>query len=98
MPRNQPPPNRPSPITGGKRVDVYGTGWCAASQSVRRLLDRLGVRYVYYDMERDPQAMERVRWWSGGHPSHPTVQIVAEILVEPTLAELQGALARHALI
>lgn len=98
MPRNQPTPNRPAPASGGKRVDVYGTDWCAASQTVRRLLDRLGVRYVYYDMERDSQARQRVQWWSGGHPSHPTVQIVGEILVEPTLDELQLALARHELI
>lgn len=96
MRRNQMPPNRSHP--GGKRVDVYGTSWCAASQAVRRLLDRLGVRYVYYDMEKDPQARQRVTWWGGGHPSHPTVQIVGEILIEPTLDELQWALARHNLI
>lgn len=98
MPRNSPPPNRPRPSPDGKRVDVYGTSWCAASQTVRRLLDRLGVRYVYYDMEKDPQALQRVQWWSGGHPSHPTVQIMGEILIEPTLDELEWALARNRLI
>jgi mycoredoxin len=94
MPRNNPVLNRPH----AKRVDVYGTSWCAASQRVRRLLDRLGVRYVYYDMEKDPQARQRVQWWAGGHPSHPTLQILGEILIEPTLDELQLALARHHLI
>lgn len=98
MPRNNPPLNRPAPNPHGTRVDVYGTGWCAASQTVRRLLDRLGVRYVYYDMDKDPQARQRVQWWSGGYPSHPTVQIGGEILVEPTLDELQWALARQGLI
>lgn len=97
MPRNN-VPNRPAPVGGRKRLDVYGTNWCAASQSVRRLLDRLGVAYVYYDMEKDAQARQRVEWWGGGQPSHPTVQIGGEILVEPTLDELQMALARHALI
>jgi mycoredoxin len=98
MPRNNPLPNRPAPSGGRKRVDVYGTSWCAASQSVRRLLDRLSVYYVYYDLEKDAQATQRVRWWSGGHPSHPTVQLGGEILIEPTLDELQLALARHDLI
>ena len=98
MPRNNPIPNRPAPSNGGQRVDVYGTSWCAASQIVRRLLDRLGIHYVYYDIEKDTQAVQRVRWWSGGHPSHPTVQIGGEILIEPTTDELQWALERHRLI
>ncbi len=98
MPRNQPPLNRPAPTGGRKRVDIYGTGWCAASQSVRRLLDRLGIQYVYYDMERDAQATQRVQWWCGGRALHPTVQLGGEILIEPTLDELQLALARHNLI
>jgi mycoredoxin len=98
MPRNNPPLNRPAANPNAKRVDVYGTSWCAASQRVRRLLDRLGVRYVYYDMDKDPQAQQRVQWWAGGYPSHPTVHIAGEILVEPSLDELQLALARHAVI
>jgi mycoredoxin len=53
---------------------------------------------VYYDIEKDAQAVQRVRWWSGGHPSHPTVQIGGEILIEPTPDELQWALERHRLI
>jgi hypothetical protein len=32
-------------------VVVYGTSWCAASQMVRRYLDRLGIPYVYRDLE-----------------------------------------------
>ena len=96
--RNQPPINRPAPTGGRKRLDIYGTSWCAASQALRRRLDRLGVAYVYYDMETDAQALQRVQWWGGGHTSHPTVQIGGEILVEPTLEALHAALVRHALI
>ena len=75
-------------------VVVYGTSGCAASQMVRRYLDRLGIPYSYRDMEADPAAARQVRWWTGGSFSHPTVQIGGQVLVEPSLEELDWALSR----
>ncbi|HZU17682.1 MAG TPA: glutaredoxin family protein [Candidatus Dormibacteraeota bacterium] len=75
-------------------VTVYGTSWCAASQMVRRHLERLGVPYRYVDLERDPSAAARLRWLTGGYASHPTVDVAGEVLVEPTLEELDWALSR----
>jgi mycoredoxin len=75
-------------------VVVYGTSWCAASQMVRRFLDRKGIRYVYRDLERDPQALRQVQWLTGGYASHPTVQVGGEVLVEPSLQELNWVLAQ----
>jgi mycoredoxin len=77
---------------------VYGTRWCAATQFVRRYLDRLNVPYQFKDMDHDPEAAGQVRWWTGGYLSHPTVQIGGDILVEPTSSELQSALTRNRLI
>jgi mycoredoxin len=82
----------------GIEVFVYGTHWCAATQRVRRFLERVGVAYSYQDIDRDPDASNRVQWWTGGYKSHPTVQVGGDILVEPTLDELQEALARHGLV
>jgi mycoredoxin len=79
-------------------VTVYGTRWCAATQFVRRYLDRLNVPYNFKDMDHDPEAASQVRWWTGGYLSHPTVQVGGDILVEPTSSELQSALARSRLI
>lgn len=79
-------------------VVVYGTRWCAASQMVRRHLDRLGVPYRYVDLEWDDGAASRVAWLTGGYVSHPTVSVAGEVLVEPTLGELEWALARAGLI
>jgi mycoredoxin len=75
-------------------VVVYGTSWCAASQMVRRYLDRLGIPYIYRDMEYDTAAARQVRWWTGGSFSHPTVQVGGQVLVEPSLDELDWALSR----
>ncbi len=73
-------------------VVVYGTSWCAATQMVRRYLDRLGVPYVFRDMEYDLAAARQVKWWTGGSLSHPTVQVGGQVLVEPSLDELDWTL------
>jgi mycoredoxin len=83
---------------GTAPVTVYGTQWCGASQMVRRHLDRLGVPYRYLDLEADPRAAAQVRWLTGGYVSHPTVNVAGEVLVEPSLAELDLALERAGLI
>ena len=78
-------------------VVVYGTSWCAQSQMVRRYLDRLGVPYEYVDLEGNPRAAARLAWLTGGSARHPTVYIGGELLVEPSLGELDWALSRSGL-
>ena len=65
---------------------------------VRRCLDRLGVPYAYLDLESSPYAANQVRWMTGGYASHPTVSVAGEVLVEPSLGELEWALARAGLV
>lgn len=84
--------------TSQSKVVVYGTRWCAATQFVRRYLDRQGVSYTYRDLDSDPEAAKQVRWWTGGYLSHPTVQIGGDILVEPMSNELQAVLSRNGLV
>ncbi len=84
--------------TGFVPVQVYGTAWCAATQSARRYLDRIDVPYDYHDMELDPSAADRVRWWTGGDLSHPTIQVGGDILIEPSLEELKATLEEHGMI
>lgn len=81
----------------GVPVIVYGTRWCAATQLVRRHLDRLGVPYEYVDLDEHPEAAAQLRWWTGGYASHPTVYVGGEVLVEPTMSELSSALFRRGL-
>ena len=79
-------------------VDIYGTGWCAATQAVCRQLDRRGVPYHHMDIEKDPAAAARLRWLTGGSLSHPTVSVAGEVLVEPSTHEVDWALRRAGLI
>jgi mycoredoxin len=75
-------------------IEVYGTNWCAATQMLRRYLDKLGVPYVYRNMDEDEEAARQVRWWTGGFLSHPTLQIGGNVLVEPSLEEVRHTLKR----
>ena len=79
-------------------IVVYGTRWCAQTQTVRRHLDRLRVPYRYVDIEQDPMAAAQLRWMTGGTLSHPTVRVAGEVLVEPSLNELDWALSRARVI
>jgi len=78
-------------------IIVYGTRWCAATQMVRRYLERMRLPYRYVDLDSEPHAARQLRWWTGGSVSHPTVYIGGEVLVEPTLRELEWALTRSGL-
>ena len=82
----------------GNNVVVYGTRWCAATQYVRRFLDRHNVDHTFRDMDRDKEAADQVRWWTGGYLSHPTVKIVNDILVEPLSNEIQQSFEKNKLI
>jgi mycoredoxin len=73
-------------------VMVFGTGWCGATQIVRRFLDRVGVSYDYRDIDTDEKAAGQVRGWASGNTSHPTVQIGDQILIEPSVSELEWVL------
>lgn len=73
-------------------VLVYGRRWCAISQMVRRYLDRTGIPYRYVDLDLYPDAEARLAWLTGGRVHSPIVSIGGELLVQPSIAELQWAL------
>ncbi len=79
-------------------VTVYGTTWCAQTQMVRRFLERYGIPYVFRDMDSDAAATNQVRWWTGGNASHPTIQVGGDILIEPSIDELQWELEEKGLL
>jgi mycoredoxin len=76
-------------------VVLYGTSWCAQTQLLRRHLERLGVPYRYVDLELHPEVHPALRFLAGGRLSHPVVYAGGQVLVEPTLPELERALWRR---
>jgi mycoredoxin len=80
------------------KVVVYGTLWCAGTQMARRYLERQGIAYTFHDIDQEAEAADRVRWWTGGSLSHPTIQIGGDILVEPSPDELERSLEQHRMV
>jgi mycoredoxin len=78
-------------------ITVYGRPGCAISQMVRRWLDRRGIPYQYVDVERNPEARRRLEWLTGGRVRSPTVVIGNDVLVQPTIQELEWAIRRSRL-
>jgi len=76
-------------------VAVYGNRWCGITQQVRRLLDRAGVDYAWVDLDQHPEAERKLAWAAGGFLHTPVVYVDGEWLMEPSVRELQLALARH---
>jgi mycoredoxin len=75
-------------------VVVYGRRWCAISQMVRRYLDRSGIPYEYVDLDLHPEAEARLTWMTGGRVHSPIVSVGGQLLVQPSIAELQWILSR----
>ena len=65
-----------------RRVVVYTTTWCGDCRRAKRYLDEHGIVYEEVDIERDPEAAERVVRWSGGYRTVPTFDIDGQIIVD----------------
>jgi mycoredoxin len=91
------PQRRPS-SRAAVPVVVYGRRWCALSQMARRYLQRMGVPYEYVDLDLDPEAEARLRWLTGGRVHTPVVDIGGQMLVQPSIRELQWMLRGKGLL
>lgn len=75
-------------------VVIYGRRWCALSQMMRRYLDRTGIPYQYVDLDMHPEAEARLAWLTGGRVHSPIVSAGGQLLVQPSISELQWILNR----
>ncbi|WP_424140529.1 glutaredoxin family protein [Roseomonas chloroacetimidivorans] len=86
-------PARPIGTRTGPVV-VYGNRWCGITMMVRRYLDRAGVPYQFVDLETHPEVRHQLEWVTGGYVASPTVYVGGEVLVQPSISELEWALSR----
>jgi len=75
-------------------IKVYATAWCGDCRLAKHVLDANEVPYEYIDIDDSPEAAELVQRINGGLRSVPTILFPdGRVLVEPTRAELEEALA-----
>lgn len=87
------------PSTTAPAVTVFGADWCPDCRRSKRLLDRLGVPYVWRDTEEDEVALEEMLALNGGRQSIPVVQLPdGRTLTEPSDPQLRKELEAAQLI
>ena len=60
---------------------------------VRRHPDRSGVPYRFVDWEAFPESRTQLEWLAGGRIASPTITVGGRVLVQPSIRELDRALA-----
>jgi mycoredoxin len=74
-----------------EQICVYGTTWCGDTARSRKCLSRLGINYVWYDIDKDKQACAYVEKVNQGNRSVPTIVFPdGTVLVEPSDAMLEA--------
>lgn len=72
-------------------ITFYGAGWCPDSRRSKKCLDRLGITYVYRDIDEDGEAYDYVESVNNGRPTVPTILFPdGSVLVEPSDAILEA--------
>ncbi len=79
-------------------LTVYGADWCEDTQRSLRYLRRVGVGYLYRNIDTDPAALDEAEALNHGRRRTPIVQLNEEVLVEPGIRTLTEALVRNGML
>lgn len=73
-------------------VTMYSTTWCGYCRRLKRQLEEAGISYQEIDLDRDGSYDDRIIEKTGGYRTVPTVEVGGELLVNPSLREIEAAL------
>lgn len=73
-------------------VTMYTTSWCGYCRRLKRQMEQAGIDFVEVDLDDDPAYDARIIAATGGYRTVPTLEVGGELLVNPSLAELQEVL------
>ncbi|MDQ3957675.1 MAG: NrdH-redoxin [Actinomycetota bacterium] len=74
-------------------VTMYSTTWCGHCFRLKRQLDDAGIAYEEVDIDQHEQFADRIVEATGGYRTVPTLEVGPHLLVNPTVVEVQAALA-----
>lgn len=77
---------------GSTTVTMYSTTWCGYCRRLKRQMEQAGISYVEVDLDDDPSHDDRIIAKTGGYRTVPTVEVDGELLVNPSLADLEAVL------
>jgi mycoredoxin len=74
-------------------VTMYSTTWCGYCRRLKRQFDEAGIAYEEVDVDVEKHLGDRIIEATGGYRTVPTIEIGDRLLVNPTLKEVEQALA-----
>lgn len=77
-------------------ITMYSTPWCGYCRRLKRQFQEAGIAFREIDVDATPGYDERIIEASGGYRTVPTVEVGGRMLVNPTLKEVEEALATAA--
>jgi glutaredoxin len=73
------PPPADLPTEG---IIMYCTSWCPACRRARRFFDEHGVAFTEIDINKTPEARDRLRELTGGVLTTPTFEVYGQVIVD----------------
>jgi glutaredoxin len=70
-------------------VKMYSADWCYDCKALLSFFEQENVSYEVYNVDHDPQAVERLKQICGGKKIVPTLEIKGQVYVNPTLDSLK---------
>lgn len=80
-------------MTQGDVVTMFSTTWCGYCRRLKRQMDDAGISYREVDLDDDPSYDDRIVAKTGGFRTVPTLEVRGELLVNPSIREVEDALA-----
>jgi mycoredoxin len=78
---------------GDHMVTMYSTEWCGHCRRLKRQLEGAGISYREVDVDLEHRYGDRIVEATGGYRVVPTVEVGGRLLVNPTIGDVQAALA-----
>jgi mycoredoxin len=77
---------------------LYGTDWCPKTTGFKNYFQLMGIRYDYFNVEKDPDAEQAVKDMNGGKIKFPMVVVGEKKLKNPSIQDLNIALHAYGLL
>ncbi len=83
-------------MTSSDIVTMYSTTWCGYCRRLKRQMDEAGIPYREIDLDLDGSYDDRIIEKTGGYRTVPTLEVGGELLVNPTIRQVEAALGSAA--
>lgn len=79
-------------MTSETTVTMYSTTWCGYCRRLKREMAEAGIPFREVDLDDDSSHDAKIIAKTGGYRTVPTLEVEGELLVNPSLREVEAAL------